>query len=69
MRIHSIQHVEFETPGAIRDWAARRGHHFTVGGMYKGDELPPLGEIDMLVVMGNLERFSRRLTASVRKAI
>jgi GMP synthase-like glutamine amidotransferase len=52
MRLHYLQHVPFETPGVIAQWAAERG--FTVAGThpYAGDAMPDPEDFDWLVVMG-----------------
>jgi len=52
MQIHVLQHVPFEGPAAIADWAERRGHPLTVSHLYAGDPLPALTDFDRLVVMG-----------------
>jgi GMP synthase-like glutamine amidotransferase len=52
MRIHVLQHVPFEGPAAIADWAERRGHPLAVSHLYAGDGLPQLSAVDRLVVMG-----------------
>jgi len=52
MRIHIIQHVAFEGPGAIADWARERGHSITVTGQFSGGELPTANHLDFLVIMG-----------------
>lgn len=52
MRIHIIQHVAFEGPGAIAEWARERGHSITVTEQYKGGNLPAADDFDFLVVMG-----------------
>ena len=52
MRIHIIQHVAFEGPGAIRQWARERGHLITVTDQSRGGHLPALDTFDFLVVMG-----------------
>ncbi|QDT38014.1 type 1 glutamine amidotransferase [Stratiformator vulcanicus] len=51
-RIHVLQHVPFEGPAAIADWALERGATVAVSHVYRGDPLPALDEFDMLVVMG-----------------
>jgi GMP synthase-like glutamine amidotransferase len=51
MRIHCIEHVAYEGPGTIAWWASDRGHVLTAGLARDGD-LPPLAEVDLLVVMG-----------------
>ncbi len=53
MHIHYFQHVPFETPGMIADWAERRGHVMTGTHFYKPDAaLPEIGQIDRLMIMG-----------------
>jgi len=52
MRIHVLQHVDFEDPGAIRLWAEARGDELVVTRL-DADEIPPaLEAFDLLVVMG-----------------
>ncbi|KNZ41148.1 type 1 glutamine amidotransferase [Acetobacterium bakii] len=52
MKIHYLQHVPFETPGRILEWA--KEHHCTVTAthLYEGEALPKLSAFDWLVVMG-----------------
>jgi GMP synthase-like glutamine amidotransferase len=52
MRIHCLQHVPFEGPARIADWAARRGHRLAISRLYAGDTLPELDTFDRLIVMG-----------------
>lgn len=52
MRIHSLQHVDFEGPAAIADWAAEAGHAMEGSHLYRGDALPGLSDFDLLVVLG-----------------
>lgn len=52
MHIHCIQHVPFETPGAIGDWARARGHRLAITLMRDGTRLPRLKDVDLLVLMG-----------------
>src|SRR5258706_3774679 len=52
MRMVVLQHVPFEGPAAIADWALTRGVSVTVSHLYKNEPLPPLGSFDMLTVMG-----------------
>ena len=52
MRIAVLQHVPFEGPAAIADWAAARGDRIAVAHLYRGDPLPALADFDMLTVMG-----------------
>ncbi|MBX2925860.1 MAG: type 1 glutamine amidotransferase [Chitinophagaceae bacterium] len=52
MHIHYFQHVAFESPGYIRDWAEKNGctESFTL--FYGKYSLPDVHQIDWLVVMG-----------------
>ncbi len=51
MECHYLQHVRFETPGAILDWAKARGFAIT-GTRWFLDERPPVDPPDLLIVMG-----------------
>lgn len=52
MRIHFLQHVPFEGPAGIGDWAARKGHPVTTTLLFEHAGLPDPGAFDWLVVMG-----------------
>lgn len=52
MRLHFIQHVDFEGPGRILDWAAKNGVVCSRTLMSHGGVLPSVEELDLLVVMG-----------------
>ncbi|MGF1635091.1 MAG: type 1 glutamine amidotransferase [Phycisphaerae bacterium] len=54
MKIHVLQHVAFEGPAAIADWAADRGHRLDVRrlDLRGAAALPASAEVDALVVMG-----------------
>ena len=52
MRYHSLLHVSFETPGLLADVIHARGHALATTGLYAGDNLPALGDFDVLIVMG-----------------
>jgi GMP synthase-like glutamine amidotransferase len=52
MRIQVLQHVHFEGPAGIADWAAARDHSLTITHLYRGDPLPALDTFDRLAVMG-----------------
>jgi GMP synthase-like glutamine amidotransferase len=51
-RMAVLQHVEFEGPAAIADWAAARGFPLHVFHLYRNVTLPSLSDFDMLTVMG-----------------
>ena len=53
MRIHCFQHVPFETPGTIAEWAMLNNHSITY--TYFFEEfflLPSLSDFDALLIMG-----------------
>jgi GMP synthase (glutamine-hydrolysing) len=52
MQIHYLQHVPFEGPGTIREWATDRGHDLTGTHLYDSESLPDLDTFDWLIVMG-----------------
>lgn len=52
MRIHYLQHVAFEGPGSIRDWAELNGHDVTGTRLDLGEALPAVADFDVLVIMG-----------------
>lgn len=52
MRIHYLQHVAFEPPAAIEDWAQEAGHCMTGSHLYRGDALPQVAAFDLLIIMG-----------------
>jgi GMP synthase-like glutamine amidotransferase len=52
MRMAVLQHVEFEGPAAVADWAAARGFPLRVFHLYRDTTLPSLSDFDMLTVMG-----------------
>lgn len=52
MTIHWLQHVEFEGLGCIEPWLEQNGHAVSCTRLWAGDELPAIGTIDGLIVMG-----------------
>jgi GMP synthase (glutamine-hydrolysing) len=53
MHIHYFQHVPFETPGMIADWAESRGYEFSGTHFYQPHAtLPEIGQVDRLIIMG-----------------
>ncbi len=52
MRMAVLQHVPFEGPAAIGDWASARGVAASVAHLYRGDPLPALDSFDTLAAMG-----------------
>lgn len=52
MRLHYLQHVEFEGLANIEAWAKDQGFTLTRTRLYAGEELPSIDRFDWLVVMG-----------------
>lgn len=52
MKIHCLQHVGFEGPGYIEQWAQERGAEFIQTPVYLEEPMPYVVSFDMLVVMG-----------------
>jgi len=52
MRIQVLQHVPFEGPGSISNWAAEKGHIVRTCGLFQGDLLPDPEQFDWLLVLG-----------------
>ena len=52
MNIHYLQHVPFENPGSILEWAEQKSHITTATHVYRGDPFPDPDAFDMLIIMG-----------------
>lgn len=52
MRIHALQHVDFEGLGHIGAWIEKQGHPLTLTRLFAGEPLPRLEAFDRLVIMG-----------------
>lgn len=52
MKIRVFMHVPFETPGIILDWALSNGHEVKYNYFFKDNNIEPLDDTDLLVVMG-----------------
>lgn len=52
LRIHYIQHISFERPGYIENWAISNHHKLSVTRLYENMEFPALSEFDWLILMG-----------------
>ena len=50
MHIHYLQHVHFEGPAAVEDWARQAGHSIAGSHLYRGEPLP---EPDTFDLQGN----------------
>lgn len=52
MNVHYLQHVPFEGLGTIENWVRGGGHSLGATHFYRGDSLPRIDVVDLLVVMG-----------------
>lgn len=52
LKLHCLQHEDFEGVGCISDWASDRGHQLTYTEFFKGDDLPDIQYPDFLIIMG-----------------
>jgi GMP synthase-like glutamine amidotransferase len=52
MKIHFIQHVPFEDPAFIMDWAEKKNYPVSSGRAYLNDPYPDYNEFDLLLIMG-----------------
>ncbi len=52
MRIHWLQHADFEGLGCISPWLAERGHAVAGAQLHAGETLPDIADFDALIVMG-----------------
>jgi GMP synthase-like glutamine amidotransferase len=52
MRVHILQHVEYEGIGCIGNWLSHRRLQVDYTRFYRGDRLPGLQAFDFLIVMG-----------------
>lgn len=52
MRILCLQHVSFEGPAALADWAQTRGHALRSHRLYEDGELPSIKDFDCLSIVG-----------------
>ncbi|MBV5280964.1 MAG: type 1 glutamine amidotransferase [Paludibacter sp.] len=52
LKIHTLQHVQFEGLGCIEQWIAKKGHSVNYTRLYDKPQFPTLNEFDWLIVMG-----------------
>lgn len=52
MRVHSLEHVKFESLGCISEWLKSKDKTYTTTRFYKNDPLPEIDDIDFLIIMG-----------------
>lgn len=77
MRIHTLQHVDFEGLGSIETWAKAQQAKLSYSRMFADDALPTLTEFDWLLIVGGpmniyqeeLYPWLRREKAFIKEAI
>ncbi len=52
MKIHYLQHVEYEPPGLIIDWAEEKKHKLSFTKFHLNEKLPTNIDFDLLIIMG-----------------
>jgi GMP synthase-like glutamine amidotransferase len=52
MKIHYLQHVPFEGPAYIVEWARKKGHLLTGTHLYNDEAVPAMDQFDWLIIMG-----------------
>jgi len=52
MKIHYLQHVPFETPANLVQWARKKGHRLTGTHLYNYEAVPSNDEFDWLIILG-----------------
>jgi GMP synthase (glutamine-hydrolysing) len=52
MKIHCLQHVDYESPSAILNWAKKENSKFTSTKFYLNEQLPEILDFDLLIIMG-----------------
>lgn len=52
LKIHYLQHVSFEGPGCISEWALKNNHELTSTKLYRDEAFPLIDSIDWVIIMG-----------------
>ncbi|MCO5382937.1 MAG: type 1 glutamine amidotransferase [Methanosarcina barkeri] len=52
MKIHCLQHVEFETLGTIAEWIEEKNHSLSITRLYTNENFPGIADFDLLIIMG-----------------
>lgn len=52
MRLHYFQHVPFEGPASIEEWAKAKGWSLSPTRLFDGEPLPDVNDFDWLIIMG-----------------
>lgn len=72
MRIHWLQHADFEDLGCIGPWLQAQGHDVTGTRLYAGETPPGVEDFDALIVMGgpmNIYEYERHPWLRPEKAL
>ncbi|MEH6500055.1 MAG: type 1 glutamine amidotransferase [Pseudoalteromonas distincta] len=54
MHAHYLQHADFERLGSIRPWLESNDYSVTCTRLHRGETLPDLAGIDLLIIMGGV---------------
>lgn len=54
MKLHFLQHVEFEGLGSIEKWITYNGHDLSITRFFKSEPLPEIDSFDGLIIMGGV---------------
>ena len=52
IKVHFLQHVQYEGLGSIADWIHGNSYDLTVTQLFNDQSLPDPGDIDFLIIMG-----------------
>ena len=52
MKVHFVEHVLFEYPGYLVDWATAQGHSISYTKLYETKQFPETAMFDLLVILG-----------------
>ena len=72
MRVHWLQHADFEDLGCIGPWLAQQGHTVSGTRLYAGETPPAVSAFDALIVMGgpmNIYEYERHPWLRGEKAL
>lgn len=61
-RLHYLQHVPFEDIGTIQTWAETAGMQIRGTRLFRNERLPPVKELDWLIIMGGPMNVSEETT-------
>jgi len=52
MKIHYLQHIDFENAANIESWANSNNYSLSSTALYKNEKLPELNSFDLLIILG-----------------